>query len=448
MIVCKFGGTSVQNKEAIERVISIIKIRLDKKPVVVVSAFAKVTRTLCEIADEAEAQNEERTKELLSQLRHRHAEVAGGLLSENPILYNDTMQKVEALCLSLETFVSGVCQIGELSPRSKAKIISMGELLSSTIVNAAMNAKGIRSRWIDARRLIITDENYLNAVPNLEQTRANIQRVVAEEFKGMDIILTQGFIASSESGATSVLGFEGSDYSAAIFGMSICADCIEIWTDVDGIRTADPRVVENTKGIDNISYEEAAEMAFLGARVLHPSTIEPARKRNIPIRVLNSLNPNGSGSSVVIDRSIPDGIKSIAFRNDIVFLTITPIQNQNISSFLSLIFNAINKYKLKTILVSVTESLVSLTVEQDMNEIEKVINELSGVARITIFRDKAQISLVGKNVALQKCFIDQVKKTAGDIYMVSTGANMMNISFVIDRNKVTDVANSLHKIIF
>ena len=148
------------------------------------------------------------------------------------------------------------------------------------------------------------------------------------------------------------------------------------------------------------------------------------------------------------DRSIPDGIKSIAFRNDIVFLTITPIQNQNISSFLSLIFNAINKYKLKTILVSVTESLVSLTVEQDMNEIEKVINELSGVARITIFRDKAQISLVGKNVALQKCFIDQVKKTAGDIYMVSVGANMMNISFVIDRNKVTDVANSLHKIIF
>ena len=226
MIICKFGGTSVQNKEAIERVVAIVGSRLKDKPVVVVSAFSKVTRLLCEVAEEAEAKHSERASSLLSQIKERHEKVAEELLSERPELLKAALSEIRSLCEGLETFVGGVCQIGELSSRSEAKIISTGELLSSVIVSAAMNAKGIKSKWVDARRMIITDDNYLGARPDMQQTSSNILRIITEEIKGEDIILTQGFIASAASGATTVLGFEGSDYSAAILVMSLGAESV------------------------------------------------------------------------------------------------------------------------------------------------------------------------------------------------------------------------------
>lgn len=448
MIVCKFGGTSVQNKEAIERVIAIIGIRLKERPVVVVSAFSKVTRMLCEMAEEAEAKNESALKDLMLKIRDRHNTVAQELLSSRPEILAETRAKVKSICDELEAFVNGVCQIGELSPRSNARIISTGELLSSTIVSAAMNANGIKSRWVDARRMIITDDNYLSARPDLDVTQANVQRILSEESKGVDIVMTQGFIASSASGATTVLGFEGSDYSAAILGMSLGAAKVEIWTDVDGIRTADPRVVGKTSRIEEISYEEAAEMAYLGARVLHPLTIEPARKKNIPIRVLNSGNPSCEGSSVVKDDSIVDGPKSIAFRDDIDYLVVCSSRLEGVSSLLSSIFGIINSCKVATILVSVTESKVSITMESGQPGLEEAIRQISEKYEVTRYRDKAQISVVGKNVMMRKSLIDDIKEVAGKLYMVSEGAGLMNVSFVIDRDKIHETVNSLHKKIF
>ena len=448
MIICKFGGTSVQNKEAIERVIAIVGSRLKDKPVVVVSAFSKVTRLLCQVAEEAEAKHSERASSLLSQIKERHEKVAEELLSERPELLKAALSEIRSLCEGLETFVGGVCQIGELSARSEAKIISTGELLSSVIVSAAMNAKGIKSKWVDARRMIITDDNYLGARPDMQQTSSNILRIITEEIKGEDIILTQGFIASAASGATTVLGFEGSDYSAAILGMSLGAERVEIWTDVDGIRTADPRLVEETAGIDEISYEEAAEMAYLGARVLHPLTIEPARVKNIPIRVLNSLNPSGKGSSVVRDESIPDGPKSISFRDDVDFLVIKAFRLEGVSSMLSKIFGTMRTRGLETSLVGATESAVSLTLASEQEGLEEVINELSGFAEVTRYRDKAQISIVGKNVIAKEGLIEDVKSLAGKIYMVSAGAGLMNLSFVIDADKAVDTVKGLHNICF
>lgn len=448
MIICKFGGTSVQNKEAIDRVVSIIGGRLKDKPLVVVSAFSKVTRLLCEVAEEAEAKHWERAASLLAQMKERHENVASELLSDRPELLEEALSKVHSICEELEAFVSGVCQIGELSARSEARIISTGELLSSVIVSAAMNAKGIKSKWVDARRMIITDENYLAARPDIELSRSNVLRIITEEIKGADIILTQGFIASASSGATTVLGFEGSDYSAAIFGMSLGAERVEIWTDVDGIRTADPRIVEKTAGIDEISYEEASEMAYLGARVLHPLTIEPARNKNIPIRVLNSLNPSGKGSAVVKDESIPDGPKSIAFRDDVDFLTIEPFRLEGVSSIISKVFEVFRSKRLDTSLISVTDSSLSLTLCSSQPGLEEALNEISAFAEVCRYRDKAQISIVGKNVIAQKGLIEDVRSLAGKIYQVSSGPGLMNISFVIDRDKAVEAVKSLHEKLF
>ena len=338
MIIIKFGGTSVQNEEAIGRVISIVSGKLKEKPLVVVSALAKVTRLLCMLAEEAEAQHEDGVKDLLRQLRERHFNLARNLLAERPNLLENCLQDVERLISDLETFVGGVCMIGELSPRSEARIISTGELLSSTIIAYAFNANGITCHWIDARRMITTDDHYLYARPDLEVTEANIKRIVGLESRGADLILTQGFVASTNKGVTSVLGFEGSDYSAAIFGMALDAERVEIWTDVDGIRTADPRVISHTGKIDVVSYEEAAEMAAMGARVLHPLTIEPARKKNIPIKVLNSTNPECEGTMVVRSDQAPDGPKSIAFRDGILFVKVTSDKLEGVTSMLGKVF--------------------------------------------------------------------------------------------------------------
>lgn len=448
MIVMKFGGTSVQNDEAIGRVISIVRSRLKEKPLVVVSALAKVTRLLCSIAEEAEAQHEDNVRGMLAQLRERHFGLARKLLADNPGLLENAIEDVEGLIKGLETFVGGVCQIGELSSRSKARIISTGELLSSTVIGYAFNANGISCQWIDARRMVITDDNYENARPDLEVTEANVKRIVGAESKGVDIVLTQGFIASTESGATSVLGFEGSDYSAAIFGMALGAARVEIWTDVDGIRTADPRVVSNTGKIDVISYEEAAEMAAMGARVLHPLTIEPARKKNIPIRVLNSTNPAYDGTLVVRGDEAPDGPKSVAFRDEILFVKVSSRKLEGVTRMLGKVFSALYPRRIQVVLAQATESDVYLVFPEERDGQQEALDEIEKWADVTVYRDKAVVSVIGRNIVGFKGLGDKVISVAGKVHLANVGANMLSENFVIDRDRLKVTLEGLHDYIF
>ena len=394
MIIIKFGGTSVQNEEAIGRVISIVSGKLKEKPLVVVSALAKVTRLLCMLAEEAEAQHEDGVKDLLRQLRERHFNLARNLLAERPNLLENCLQDVERLISDLETFVGGVCMIGELSPRSEARIISTGELLSSTIIAYAFNANGITCHWIDARRMITTDDHYLYARPDLAVTEANVKRIVGLESRGADLILTQGFVASTDKGVTSVLGFEGSDYSAAIFGMCCDAGRVEIWTDVDGIRSADPRIVTATRRIPVLSYEEAAEMAALGARVLHPQTIGPARSKDIPICVLNSHEPEGAGSKVCADGdAIPAGPKSIAL----------------------------------------------LTAEDARELRSRTIFDVGC---------KAQVSVVGKDIAGQRDLIVAAIRSIDEGCAVSLAENGLSLSAIVEKDRAREIVTKLHNELF
>ena len=278
MIVMKFGGTSVANFEAITRTIFIIGGKLDQRPVVVVSALSKVTDLLYKIADTAASQDSAQTKELLAELRQRHVNLASDLLEQNPVQKQSAVDRVNAICDELDALANAVCALGELSDRNKAIIISNGELLSSTIICFAMNAKGIRTNWVDARKMMVTNDAYMKGDPIESEISARVPGVIEEAYKGMDAVITQGFIASNMKGEQTVLGRGGSDYSASLIGMAVDAERIEIWTDVDGVRTADPRTVKNTKYLEKISFEEAAEMAHFGAKVLHPLTIEPAVK--------------------------------------------------------------------------------------------------------------------------------------------------------------------------
>lgn len=445
----KFGGTSVKDKNAIERVISIVRGRMADKPLVVVSALAKVTRVLCGIAEEAEAQHLKEVDELLDSLRDRHTSLAAELLSGNPEILNTSVSEVNAVLDSLTDFAHGVCQIGELSPRSYARIVSTGEVLSSKIVAAAMNVYGLSCRWLDARKMIVTDCSYMSAVPDLEATEANVKRFVPEAAKGVSVVLTQGFIASSVEGSPSVLGFEGSDYSAAIFGMALDADRIEIWTDVDGIQSADPRKIADTHRIDRVSYDEASEMAYLGARVLHPLTIEPARRRNIPVHVLNSMSPDAPGS-VVTHECVAVGPKTVAVKDDIDYLEITSPKIVGVTAMFAGVFDAAETNAVKVVLAAASESKVGVTLESGQPGFEAFVQQLRKKFEVMVYKDKAEISVVGNAVVTAPGLVDKMTAAASgaNVYMMSQSPSMLSISIVVDRSAAVDIAGRIHKVIF
>lgn len=449
MIVMKFGGTSVANFEAITRTIFIVGGKLDQKPVVVVSALSKVTDLLYKIADAAASKNKVQTEELLGQVRTRHINLVRELLEQSPVLCEQAETRVNEICDSLADLVGAVCALGELSDRNKAVIISNGEILSSTIICFAMNAKGIRTNFIDARKMMITSESYLKGEPISEEICARVPGIVSEAYKGMDAVITQGFIGSNLQGEQTVLGRGGSDYSASLIGMAIDAERIEIWTDVDGVRTADPRRVQNTKELEKISFEEAAEMAHFGAKVLHPLTIEPAVKKNIPIYVLNSMNPSNKGTAILRNELIEDGVKSVSFKENIRVINIFSTRMINTSGFLRRVFEIFSESKVSVDLISTSEANISVTVD-GAEKIDKVVAQLSEFADVIVDDDKSQVSVIGKNIVrlngmLKKTFAP-LKKC--NVYMISQGASFVNISFVVDREELTEIVQDLHHHLF
>lgn len=449
MIVMKFGGTSVANYDAITRMISIVRGRLSEKPVVVVSALSKVTDLLYKIADEAAARDMKDAMDLLSQLRERHISLAKELMPDNSVLCGQACDKVNAICDELESFVSAVCAVGELSARSKAIIISNGEYLSSNIICYAMNASGIRTGFMDARKMIVTDDDYLKGEPDMNVIAERVPGIVSAAYEGADAVITQGFVSATAAGEPTVLGRGGSDYSASLIGMAVDATRIEIWTDVDGVKTADPRRVMNTRSLDKISFEEAAEMAHFGAKVLHPLTIEPAVRKNIPIYVLNSMNPEGRGTAILQNSFIEDGVKSVSCKENIFVINIFSTKMINTSGFLKRVFEIFSEYKVSVDLISTSEANISVTVDSSQN-IDAVVAALSEFADVYVDSDKSQVSVIGKNIINLKGLLEQTFAPLREckIYMISQGASYVNISFVVDRTVLNDVVQQIHKYLF
>lgn len=448
MIVMKFGGTSVANFEAITRTIFIIGSKLDQRPVVVVSALSKVTDSLYSIADAALSRNITETTRLLSDLRKRHIDLTEQLLAQNT-LKDEAVAKVNELCDELDNIAMAVCSLGEMSDRNKAVIISTGEYLSSTIICYAMNAKGINTRWVDSRKMMLTNKSHLKAEPNVEAICQRTPSLIQQAYEGMDAVIMQGFVGVTEEGEPTVLGRGGSDYSASLIGMALDAERIEIWTDVDGVRSADPRKVQNTKYLEAISFEEAAEMAHFGAKVLHPLTIEPAVKKCIPIHVLNSMNPSGKGTAILRNELIEDGVKSVSFKENIRVINIFSARMINTSGFLRRVFEIFSESKVSVDLISTSEANISVTVDA-AEKVDHVVEQLSEFADVIVDDDKSQISVIGKNIVrlngmLKRTFAP-LKKT--NVYMISQGASFVNISFVVDREELIEVVQDLHDHLF
>lgn len=449
MIIMKFGGTSVADAAAMLRTISIVESKLAQKPVMVVSACAKVTDALYNVIRLAEECKQEEASDAIAALKARHMGIVDDINASLPAVNErkdrDVRGKINRIFATLEEHLGE----GNMSECDKAVIISSGEYLSSTIIAYAMNMRGTKTHWVDARGMIITDDDYLKANPRMDILETSAARGVKEAYAKYQTIITQGFIGATEDGKPTLLGRGGSDYTASLIGMAIDADRIEIWTDVDGVRTADPRIVSNTKGLHKLSYEEATEMARFGAKVLHPLTLEPAQKKNIPVYVLNSMNPSNEGTAVLSRACVFDGIKTLSYKENIRVINIYSMKMINTVGFMEKVFRTFARHNVSVDLLSSSEASITVTVDASQN-VDGAVKGLSTFADVTVDRDKAQISIIGKNLVGVRGLLATVFNAVVDskIYMISQDTTYLNLSIVVDRPEMADVLKKLHQNIF
>ena len=448
MIVMKFGGTSVQDAEAIDRAAQIVKERLPQRPVVVVSAMAKVTDQLLNMARAAGAGDRDTALKLCRQLQERHYNTAGELLGTG--LFTNFHNDLAAHFESLDELLRGIVAVGELTPRTTDLIAAYGEILSSNVVTAAFAARGLASC---AGRFAAMHCYRQHPYPGRASLGGD-QSAIADEGLSTNrrriVPVLGGFIGATKTGTTTTIGRGGSDFSAAIIGAALGAERIEIWTDVDGMMTTDPNICPEAKRIKIISFDEAAELAYFGAKVLHPATVLPAIQKNIPVYILNSRNPGCEGTR--ISARAPHSrnfFKAIAAKKRITIIDVAAPRMLLAHGFLKSIFDAFERHRIAVDVVSTSEVSVSLTV--DSNEsIPALAADLAKLADVKYEGRKAIVCLVGENLRETPGITARVFAELTDvkIRMISQGASEINLTFVIEEDAVPGVIKRLHKAFF
>jgi aspartate kinase len=450
LVVMKFGGTSVEDATAIQRTASIVAGRLRKglNPIVVVSAMSRVTDTLLAAAAAAGRNAREEALKLSDTLRTRHLNTAAELVT--------TPDALTALHLNihhdfdtLDDLLRGICAVGELTPRTSDNVVSFGERLSSVIVAAAFVQQSIPSTHIDARTVILTDNHYGKAAPQEPAIEAALTEHVLPLVDLSRVPVMGGFIGSC-NGITTTLGRGGSDYTAAIVGGALHAGAIEIWTDVNGIMTTDPRIVPEALRVKTISFEEAAELAYFGAKVLHPATILPAVQKNIPVFVLNSRNAENEGTKITAaPPPCASPFKSIAAKKKLTIIDIVASRMLLAHGFLKAVFDVFDKHHCAIDMVSTSEISVSVTVDS-REALPAICAELGKIADVKYEGNKALICLVGEDIRGNAGISGQVFSAIShvNVRMISQGASEINMSFMVNEEDVDEALRSLHKKFF
>jgi len=451
LVVMKFGGTSVEDAAAIGRTAAIVKGRIaqGKKPVVVVSAMAKVTDQLLRAAAAAAQGDRTGALAISSRLRARHRDTAAELVKKHDdcaALVGVIDRKFDAL----DEILRGLSAILELTPRISDLIVSHGERISSRIVAAAFHDKGIHSAHVDAREIIITDSEFQKAAPLDEIIEKRAQEKLVPLLEQHKVPVMGGFIGSNEAGVTTTLGRGGSDYTGALVGGALNTEAIEIWTDVDGIMTTDPRICPDALRVKVISFEEAAELAYFGAKVLHPATILPAVKKNIPVLVLNSRNPKNEGTRIVpLAPHCKSPFKSIAVKKKLSIIDVVASRMLMTHGYLGQIFAIFDKHKCVVDMVSTSEVSVSLTVDSNA-ALPAIAADLEKLADVKYEPRKALICLVGEDIRGKNGMAAQVFNAVRhiNVRMISQGASEINMSFMIEEDDADEAVRSLHAAFF
>ena len=449
MILMKFGGTSVEDARAMRNVMEIVQRERHRKPIVVLSAIAGATNALLHAAHIALEGDLAKSHTELNALLERHVSLLENLI--------DNRSDVQQLILTirkrfdeLKMLCQGIAILGELTNRSLDSIGSLGEQLSTMILARAMAEHGNPVELVDARTFMITDEQYGSATPLFDRIAEEAAIRIVPFVEADKIVITQGFIGATAKGVTTTLGRGGSDYSAAILGAALGAEEIQIWTDVDGVLTADPRIAPAAQKLKVISFREASELAYFGAKVLHPSTILPAVEKSIPVIVLNSKRPQSSGTRIVADPpKTKVAVKSIASKKGITVINIQSTRMLMAYGFLSSIFSVFHRHQTAVDLVSTSEVAVSLTID-NTSCLDQIVADLRAFAEVSVYEKKAIICVVGEQMRSTAGVADRVFHALNDIpvTMISQGASEINMSLVIDEEAMVQSVQQLHKEFF
>jgi aspartate kinase len=451
-VVLKFGGTSMEDAAAIRRMAAIVADRAPEHPVVVVSAMAKVTDQLAELAQAALAGRPEAAAAIVAGLRTRHGAALAELGGDA-----ETAAAIEQLCADLGDLARGIAAVGELTGRTRDAVMSFGERLSPLLARVALRAAGLRPHLLDARQVIVTDDQFTHALPLYPESQRQAEERIRPALANGAVPLLGGFIAGTRQGAGTTLGRGGSDFSAAILGAILRAERIEIWTDVDGMLTADPRVCPGARRIKAISFQEAAELAYFGAKVLHPATLLPAMHGGIPVWVLNSRAwlpgpPDGARTGTRIATRAPrtaSPFKCISCKRRITVVDVVSTRMLQAHGFLKAIWDVFAEHRCPVDMVSTSEVSVSLTID-DTSALPEIADALGRFADVRCEGRKAILCLVGETLRDTPGLAGQVFAALGElnVRMISQGASEINIGMVVDDDDVPEAMRRLHQRFF
>jgi aspartate kinase len=447
VIVCKFGGTSVADAPAISRLTEIIRSRAEQRPVTVVSALARVTDALLALGRRAGMAEEAELESGVSALLQRHESVARELPDAAAVV-EEIAADAHALLQELRGIRRRVASPAELDA-----IASRGELWSSRLVAAAMCGAGLPATWVDVRPLMITDDRFTRATPYIQVLNSRARECLRALLDEGRLPVTQGFIGATAAGVATTLGRGGSDFTAALLGAALGAARVEIWTDVNGLMTADPRIVPEARTLPAASYDEAAELATFGARILHPATALPLVRSRIPIVILNSNDPGRSGTTIEpeaqLDRVGDSPIRSISWKQGITVINIRAPRMLGAFGFLRALFEVFERYETVVDVLASSEVSISLTIE-DRSRLEPLLRDLGDLGEVWVEERRAIVAVVGIGLRNTPGLAARVFNAVwpANVEIISQGASAINMTFVVREEDGPDVVRRLHQEFF
>jgi aspartate kinase len=452
-LVMKFGGTSVADAAAIARVVEIVGPVAARGPVVVVvSAMTRITDDLLRACTLAREGRVDEVDTHVAAIEARHEEAVGGIFrlkAEATSSREELVQQIARHCAELRAVLRSVAVLHELTPRGEDRVVATGELMSSRIVAAALTAAGHTARWVDARRVVVTDDRH-PAIPLLDETRVAAEREIRPALDGSEIAVLGGFIGATADGITTTLGRGGSDLSGSVIGAALHAREIQIWTDVDGMLTADPRVVDGAQVVPHLTFDEASELAFFGAKVLHPSTILPAVRDGIPVRILNTRRPDNPGSLITPDAPpAPGALTALACKRNISVVDVTSPRMLFAHGFLRRVFEVFERHLTSVDVVTTSEVSVSMTLDDD-RRLEAIVADLRAFAEVNVDTGMAILSAVGNNLQREPHLAVRLIAALDGLplRMVSQAASRRNLTLVLSDRDLPDAMSRLHQEFF
>jgi aspartate kinase len=447
VIVAKFGGTSVASASSIAVTAEIVRGRLPHSPLVVVSALGGVTNALLAAAEQAVAGKLLPALQAVEAIRNRHFREAEVLMGSADSA-TEVCAEMSVLCDQLAALLEALSVLGHLTPRSLDAIAATGEMLSTELVVAAYVRAGLPAVGIDPCLVMITDSTFTKAEPLTDAIAAAAREIVLPHLRAGRVPVMGGFVGGTGDGITTTLGRGGSDYSASLIGAALGASAIEIWTDVDGMLTADPRVVPGARLIDRIGFDEAAELASFGAKVLHPNTIAPAVRLGIPVFVYNTGNPGGSGTRITFDAP-RRSVTAIAGKSPTALIKVRSTRMLLVPGFLLRVFEIFELHRTSVDVVATSEVSVSLTVDRT-DYLDAILVDLAALGDVSIERARGVVAVVGAGLAddaeIMARALLAIRGTP--VQMLSLSATRINLTFIVDADQVGPAMRSLHETFF